>query len=97
MDVQWKVFAVGADVPVSSGQTTFFHTQWEDLPGNEASVVATVVEDFFGHDRATWRELFGEDWDGAVEVNVVEPPRISGRWSASVRLKVECTLVEKGE
>ena len=86
-DVRWSLFMEDAPVPSIKDVTTILSDPWADLPGNAATTVATIADDWFNEEQ--WQEFFGEDWNGCVEMEVAEPDHLSGRWRVEMRLKVD--------
>jgi hypothetical protein len=88
-DVRWSLFVEDAPVPSVKDVTSIISDPWADQPGNAATTIAMIIDDWFGEHE--WREWFGEDWTGGVEVEVHSPPHLAGRWGVDLRLKVDST------
>lgn len=86
-DVRWSLFVEDAPVPSVRDVTSILCDPWADLPGNAATTVAMILDDWFGEEQ--WNEFFGEDWRGTVEVEVASPEHLAGRWRVDLRLKVD--------
>ena len=85
-DVRWSLFVEDAPVPSVRDVTSIMVDPFAALASHAETTIAMIADDWF--DERQWREFFGEDWRGTVDLEVASPVHLAGRWRVDLELKI---------